>query len=203
MSPSHKDDQLSDKEQEIYNEGFVGRRIRETRKSKGMSIPVVAERAGLSAGLISQVERGLTSPSIRSLRQIGAALEVPVEGFFTPAPEGEGSKGVAVRPGERRLLLLPHQGMYTEVLTLESKGALQAFIANIEPGGGSGPEFDTHEGEEAGLVLAGRLELWVDGEHLLLDEGASFRFSSKLPHRYRNPGSVPTRVHWVITPPIY
>ena len=178
-------------------------RIREVRKAKGISIPVVAERAGLSAGLISQVERGLTSPSIRSLRQIGAALEVPVEIFFTPAPVGEGNSAVAVRPGSRRLLLLPHHGMYTELLTLESKGALQAFIANIEPGGGSGPEFDTHEGEEAGLVLAGRLELWVDGERMLLDEGASFRFSSKLPHRYRNPGSVPTRVHWVITPPIY
>jgi transcriptional regulator with XRE-family HTH domain len=203
MSPSKKDAQSSDNEGEIYDEGFVGSRIRAMRKAKGMSIPVVAERAGLSAGLISQVERGLTSPSIRSLRQIGAALDVPVEGFFTPAPAGEGSRGVVVRPGERRLLLLPHQGMYTEVLTLESKGALQAFIANIEPGGGSGPEFDTHEGEEAGLVLAGRLELWVDDEHLLLDEGASFRFSSKLPHRYRNPGSVPTRVHWVITPPIY
>ena len=132
MSPSKKDSQTSDNKHEIYDEGFVGSRIRATRKAKGMSIPVVAERAGLSAGLISQVERGLTSPSIRSLRQIGAALDVPVEGFFTPAPEGEGSRGVVVRPGERRLLLLPHQGMYTEVLTLESKGALQAAALEIQ-----------------------------------------------------------------------
>lgn len=203
MPDSKKDKQPSENEEGFYDERFVGMRIREVRKAKGISIPVVAERASLSAGLISQVERGLTSPSIRSLRQIGAALEVPVEHFFTPAPEAEGNSAVTVRPGSRRLLLLPHQGMYTELLTLESKGSLQAFIANIEPGGGSGPEFDTHEGEEAGLVLAGRLELWVDGERMLLDEGASFRFSSRLPHRYRNPGSVPTRVHWVITPPIY
>lgn len=208
MPQSKKKQQDADNKPEIYDEQFVGRRIREMRKAKEMSIPMLAERAGLSSGLISQVERGLTSPSIRSLRQIGAALEVPVERFFTPAPElgpqdGGSSSKVAVRPGSRRLLLLPHQGMYTELLTLESTGALQAFIANIEPGGGSGMEFDTHEGEEAGLVLAGRLELWVNDERMLLDEGASFRFSSKLPHRYRNPGSVPTRVHWIITPPIY
>jgi transcriptional regulator with XRE-family HTH domain len=204
MTPSKIHIHHTDNKDESYDALFVGRRIREMRKAKNMSIPVLAERADLSSGLISQVERGLTSPSIRSLRQIGVGLEVPVEQFFTPAPEaGDASGNVVVRPGSRRLLLLPHQGMYTELLTLGSGGALQAFIANIEPGGGSGLEFDTHEGEEAGLVLGGRLELWVGGERLLMDEGASFRFSSKLPHRYRNPGSVPTRVHWIITPPIY
>jgi DNA-binding transcriptional regulator YiaG len=71
MTPSKIHIHHTDNKDESYDALFVGRRIREMRKAKNMSIPVLAERADLSSGLISQVERGLTSPSIRSLRQIG------------------------------------------------------------------------------------------------------------------------------------
>ena len=182
----------------------LGRKMRQIRKSRGLSLQKVAERANLSVGLISQIERGLTSPSIRSLRQLGAALDVPVEQFFTLAePPKAYEEGHIVRPRHRRVLNLTHTGITTELITPDSSGALQMFIANIEPGGGSGPELDVHEGEEAGLVLAGRLELWLGDKHFLLDEGDSFRFSSAVPHRYANPGIMTARIQWVITPPIY
>jgi transcriptional regulator with XRE-family HTH domain len=193
----------SDLGDRVEFEYFLGHQMRQIRKARGLSIPVVAKRAGVSVGLISQIERGLTSPSIRSLRQLATALEVPVVQFFTPANhDGDCSHNI-VRPGQRRMLLLPHIGIHTEVLTSDSSGALQMFIANIEPGGSSGPEFDSHDGEEAGLVLSGRLELWVGDRYFILDEGCSFRFSSRTPHRFANPGPVLARVHWVITPPIY
>ena len=182
----------------------LGRKMRQIRKARGLSLQTVAQRAGLSVGLISQIERGLTSPSIRSLRQLGAALDVPVEQFFTLTEPPEAyEEGHIVRPRHRRVLDLPHTGITIELISPDSSGALQMFIANIEPGGASGPELDVHEGEEAGLVLAGRLELWLGDKHYLLDQGDSFRFSSATPHRYGNPGIMTARIQWVITPPIY
>ena len=56
---------------------------------------------------------------------------------------------------------------------------------------------------EAGIVISGRLELWVDGKHFKLEEGDSFSFSSTSQHRCANPGKEPAKVVWVITPPHY
>lgn len=195
---------LSQAEEAEDADRTLGRKMRQIRKSRGLSLQNVAQRAGLSVGLISQIERGLTSPSIRSLRQLGFALDVPVEQFFSQTePPNAYEEGHIVRPRHRRVLNLSHTGITTELISPDSGGALQMFIANIEPGGTSGPEFDVHEGEEAGLVLAGRLELWLGDKHYLLEEGDSFRFSSQTPHRYGNPGIMTSRIQWVITPPIY
>jgi len=182
---------------------FVGNRIREIRKRQGRSIPNIAKAAGLSNGLISQIERGLTSPSIRSMRQIADALDVSVQQFFTPASDDCDEPSYVVRPSARRFLDLSRNGIYTEITSPAASSGLQTFIANIMPSGHSGHEFDSHKGEEAGLILSGQLELWVGDNHFLLDEGCSFNFPSTTPHRYSNPGLVPTRVHWIITPPIY
>ncbi|MGB6489486.1 MAG: cupin domain-containing protein, partial [Steroidobacteraceae bacterium] len=61
----------------------------------------------------------------------------------------------------------------------------------------------SHAGEEAGVVVRGRLELWVDGQSVVLETGDSFGFESTRPHRYRNPGSEETEIVWAITPPSY
>jgi uncharacterized cupin superfamily protein len=60
-----------------------------------------------------------------------------------------------------------------------------------------------HEGEEMGFILEGRLELIVDNSTYLLEEGDAFFFKSSLPHGYRNPGSIETKVLWVNTPPSF
>lgn len=182
----------------------LGMKMRRIRKLQGLSIQEVAGRAGVSVGLVSQIERGLTSPSIRSLRQLGAALKVPVEQFFnTPQNPQEQEQGYVVRPRERQVLALEHIGMTIELISPKANSKMQMFIANIEPGASSGPELDSHKGEEAGLVLSGQLELWVGDKHFILNEGDTFRFSSKEPHRHANPGSMVTRVHWITTPPVY
>lgn len=184
----------------------LGKKMREVRKAAGLSLQEVAERAELSVGLISQIERGLTSPSIRSLRLLAAALATPVEYFFSrPEEPGEDERTYIVRPRTRRILDLSHRGMTMEIVSPGGKGegALQTFITNLQPGGGSGIELDVHDGEEAGLVLCGQLELWLGDKRFLLSEGDSFRFNSRTPHRYRNPGETLTRVHWTATPVIY
>lgn len=185
-------------------ERSLGMRMRQLRKTLSLSMQTVAERAGLSVGLISQIERGLTSPSIRSLRLMAMAMDLPVERFFTRSETPPGlDVGHVVRPRTRRVLVLEHAGITIQIISPESEGTLQMFLADLEPGSRSGAEMDTHEGEESGLVLAGQLELWLGDKHFHLHEGDSFQFSSRTPHRYANPGETTARVQWVVTPPIY
>ena len=182
----------------------LGLKMRQIRKVRGLSLQSVARKAGVSIGLVSQIERGLTSPSIRSLRQLGAALDVPVERFFGNGEAlEEDDAGIVMHPRNRRVLNLAGKGVSKELLTPSDDGVLELMIVNVEPGGSSGSEFYDHEGEEAGLVLSGKIELWVGERYFLLEEGDSFRFTSHTPHRFANHGEIAAKIVWSVTPPLY
>jgi transcriptional regulator with XRE-family HTH domain len=182
----------------------LGPAIRRLRREKGLTLAHLAERSGLSIGHLSQVERGLSTPTIRQLQAISAAMGAQIGRFFrsaegpTPNPDR-----VVVRAGGRKTLRYDGLGMTDFLLTPGLQGRLELILAELEPGASSGEEPYSHEGEEAGLVVAGELELWVDEERYLLREGDSFAFASTRPHRYRNPGRATTWVVWAVTPPSY
>lgn len=181
---------------------WLGRELRQLRKARGLSLAALGEKAGLSVGLISQIERGLTSPSVRSLRALSHALSVPVSWFFQPdVPQPEEEWGRIVRPQNRRVLNQQQEGIIKELLTPDLLGSLEILLINIDPGGAA--DYHSHKGEEAGLVLAGTLELWLEERRFLLNEGDSFRFKSTQPHRYGNPGDSLTKVLWALNPPYY
>ncbi len=182
----------------------IGARLRTLRKARNISLQRVAEGADLSISLISQIERGLTSPSVRSMRLLASAIGVPTESLFVqPEPPTDEERNYIVRPRTRRVVTLEACGMLLELISPPGASHLQTFIANISPGGGNSTEMDTHPGEEAGLILCGELELWVGDHHFMLREGDNFCFSGSMPHRYVNPGQTMTRVHFSITPPFY
>ncbi len=181
-----------------------GKQLKKLRKGKRLSLQDVAKKANLSASMVSQIERGISSPSLRSMRKLAAAVDVPVEALFKRLHQPAiGECDVIVRPGNRRAVVLEKYGLHLEMICPEGGGMLQTFIANIMPNGGSGPEMDTHQGEEAGLILCGQLELWLGEDHFFLREGDSFRYTASTPHRYLNTGLTITRVHWTISPPFY
>ncbi|QPC42631.1 cupin domain-containing protein [Kaustia mangrovi] len=182
----------------------LGRAIRDIRQARGLSLKDVADGAGVSVGLLSQIERGLSSPSIRALRAVCAVLDVPVHALFeSPAAVIEEDSRRIVRAGDRRSLDFGAKAMVKELLTPDEEGALQVMEVILGPGGGSGEEPYSHEGEEAGVVLRGRMELYVDGTTYRLGEGDAFRFESTLPHMFRNAARSTTRVLWIVTPPVY
>lgn len=188
----------------VFDEQSLGSRLRSVRHDLGLSLQEVARRAKLSIGMISQIERGQTSPTFRSLRLLSNALEMPIESFFNqPHPVDPTDEGVVVRPQNRRTLRLDRKGIVTEYIDPDTRGTMQMMLMTIEPGGGTGRENDQHIGEEGGLVLAGQFELHLDEKRLLLNEGDSFRFPASKAHRFRNPGSIPTRLVWFITPTLY
>ena len=137
------------------------------------------------------------------LQAISTALGVQIGWFF---PQGDAAdpsdRGVVVRKTTRRRLSF-ESGVTDYLLSPNLSGALELLLSEFEPGATNGDEPYTHEGEEAGLVLSGKLELWVGETLFLLKPGDSFSFPSTRPHRYRNPGPDKTSVVWVVTPPSY
>jgi transcriptional regulator with XRE-family HTH domain len=179
-------------------------RLRQARKAQGLRLTDVAKRTGLTIGLISQVERGLTTPSMRSLRQLADALGIQVDELFRQPPAASDREADhIVRKDRRRVLNLERIGMHMEILTPKKTRAVQAFAAYLLPGGISGTEFDAHHGQECGIIVDGQLELWLGKEKYLLGAGDCFSFNSRTPHRYRNPGPTMAYIHWVIAPAIY
>src|SRR5690606_25986461 len=178
--------------------------VRDLRRAKHLSLKQLSEASGLSIGLLSQIERGTSSPSLRSLQAISRAIGVPPLWFFNDGkvPPRE-ERDVIVRRGAGRKLDLPHKKLKKELVTPDLSGALQMLIVHLEPGGSTGGETYSHPGEECGYILEGKLDLWVGERHFHLRRGDSFRFKSELPHRSFNPGKSVTRIVWVTSPPFY
>jgi transcriptional regulator with XRE-family HTH domain len=167
----------------------VGQRIRDLRRTHGFSLETVAAKTALSIGFLSQIERGLSSPSLRVLATIADTLGVGIAALFgTKAGEEGASDGVVIRERERAELNLWRTGISKQLLNpAGADGRLNLFLVHMEPGGSTGDELYTHDGEEAGLVLEGEMTLTVDAETWTLKTGDSFRFASRRPHRFSNP----------------
>lgn len=181
---------------------LVGGQIRELRKVKRMTLQQVADAVGVSVGYLSQIERNQSKLPIGVLRKISDVLGVHISWFFqahNDAPADE--RDVVVRARHRRSMSFTGLGITEELLSPNLSGPLELLLSIIQPGADSGDY--SHGGSEAGLVIAGVLDLWVDGRLYKLAEGDSFAFESTKVHRVVNPGKVATKVVWVITPPHY
>lgn len=176
----------------------LGEAIRLLRRRAGLTIGALAERAQLSTAMVSLLERGRATPSLRTLRLLGLALDVPVSYFFEAREEAVAERYV-VRRGARRLLRLTRSGVLKEALLPAGKGLLEMYELALNPGGASGGDFMQHEGEKAGYVLCGRLRLVLDGTAEVLEPGDTFRFPSSVPHMFDNPGEEVARIIWVTT----
>ena len=181
---------------------LVGREIRSLRKARSLTLAGLAGASGLSIGYLSLLERDRATPSIKALHAVSRALGVTISWFFEANEAPEAERDLVVRRGRRRRLDYS-AGLVDELLSPNLAGALELLSCRFPPGASSGDEPYTHQGEEAGVVIRGRLELWVDGRTVMLEAGDSFGFQSALPHRYRNPGPDETEVIWAITPPSY
>jgi len=183
---------------------LVGQQIRDLRKAKGLTITALADRIDRSVGYVSQIERNLSELSIPDLKRVAEALEVQISWFFHPtAAVPVAERDYIVRRGNRRRLSLTGIGVTEELLSPSLGGASELVLTRMPPRSTTGEEFVTRKAEEAGLVLQGRMELWVAERHFLLEEGDSFCFRPEESHRVANPGDVDCVVVWVITPPVY
>lgn len=179
----------------------IGERLRLRRKLRGLSLKQVAGKAGLSVGMISQVERGLAVPSIKSMRAICDALEMPVIWLFEgPQDQPAEDADIVVRAETRRELSYRDGALRKEILTPDSQPQIQMLRFLMEPGADSGEPYCNAEGGKCGLVLKGMLALELDGRRFVIREGDSFAFPAQSMVRFATLGDQPCEVIWVVAP---
>ena len=183
----------------------MGIRIRHARLTLGLRLQDVAAKAGCSESLLSKIENDRVLPSLTMLHRIAEALQTTVGKLSALLEDARNS--VISRAGERQVVTMDplRKGTGTtmeRLIPYDAAHLLQGNIHIIEAGGGSDGTI-THEGEEVGFVLEGRLELTIGDQTYLLGAEDSFSFRSSMPHGYRNPGPDRTRVLFINTPPSF
>jgi transcriptional regulator with XRE-family HTH domain len=176
----------------------VGSRIRALREAMDYSLRDLAERSGVSAPMLSQVERGETSPTLAVAAKIAAGLELTLSQLLRL---DEGVHVAVSRAGARRAL--ERGGHRFEELTPPLPGqradvSLHTLQAGATTGGPDDPPMHEPGSRETAVVLAGTLVLVVDGTRHELNEGDSVTFDADLPHHFENEGAEPTRFLAVI-----
>lgn len=179
----------------------IGARLRNLRKSRGKTLAELARQVGVSAAHLSLLERDRASPNVKTLHDISRALGVNIIWFFDSATNDSDEVQYIVRQSNR-LHINFASGIVDYKLTPGSAKMIGLLYSTLEPGASSGEPY-THEGEEAGLVISGKLELVIAGKSYLLSAGDSFAFPSTLDHIYRNPSDEPTVMVGAMTPPGY
>jgi len=179
----------------------LGRSLRGLRKARGITLKELAQKIDRSVGFLSQIERGLSEPSMTDLRHIAQAFDVPTSWFFMLEDEDTPAQKFIVRAGARRALGTPEEGIVEELLSPDLGGAFEMFRTVVEPGAAS-TELLKRDTEEAGFIAAGEIEFWIDEEHFHLTAGDSFRFDHKS-HRWHNQSPAQCVIIWVVSPPTY
>jgi transcriptional regulator with XRE-family HTH domain len=186
----------------------VGDRLRVARERVGISQRELARRLGLSASLISQLENGVSQPSVGTLYGIVTELDVSLDeiirGEERPAratvnDRRTDSRPPLVHPGERQSIDLA-SGVRWEELTADTEGDVDFIHATYEVGGASTPDeaLIRHHGREYGYVIAGTLGVQIGFQSYELQAGDSIAFDSTLPHRLFNKGEVPVEAIWFV-----
>jgi XRE family transcriptional regulator, regulator of sulfur utilization len=175
-----------------------GTRIHALREAMGLSLRDLAERSGVSAPMLSQVERQETSPTLAVATKIAAGLDLTLSQLLR-LDEGE-HVAVSRAEGRRRY---ERGGHRFEELTPPLPGQrADVSLHTLEPGASTGGAADPpmHEpgSRETTVVLGGTLALIVDGSRHELHEGDSVTFDADLPHHFENEGEGPTRFLAVI-----
>ena len=174
----------------------LGRKIRDLRQRRGLTVQLLAEASSLSKGFISQVENGRTSPSLATLHDLARALGTSVAYLVV---EEEQVLSV-VRANERQRVRVGGNTSCVEVLSAHPKRNLELLLAELPPGVSAGDKRHFHHGEECMLCLEGRVSI-VCGEHrAVLEAGDSVHYDGRVPHAIENCGPTTARVIIAITP---
>jgi transcriptional regulator with XRE-family HTH domain len=188
--------------------GASASRIRTYRQRRGMSVRKLAETAGLSPSLVSQIERGKSEPSISSLRKLAEALSVSIFYLLDEREESgaaEGGRSIAtrvVRRAERRRVTLPHSGLRYELLCPDVSGRMEAWLGTLEPGAATGDTARGHLSDEFMWIISGSTELEYGDEKLVLEANDSIYLDGTVSHRMRALGEKPLVFLSVLSPPV-
>ncbi|MDX1810215.1 MAG: XRE family transcriptional regulator [Sulfurospirillaceae bacterium] len=169
----------------------IGEKINTLRLKKKLSTKDLAKKAGISAGMLSLLEKGSTQGSVETLRKVAKVLDITLSYLFEE--EDQELIGVdhesfhIVRKDNRKKIFFANPAYTCELLTPDLKGEIEFVLVEL------GPEHIPDEifppcksGEECNLVLQGEIEVQLDDKTYTLYEGDCIRFNPKIPHKINN-----------------
>lgn len=184
------------KEEKMVN---IGNRVKDLRVKKGLTQEELADRAELSKGFISQLERDLTSPSISTLMDILQCLGTDLSDFFTK---------------EKDTQIVFHKKDYFEkidsdlhnktewIIPNAQKNLMEPIRISLDPNGTTYPD-NPHEGEEFGYVLNGSISIHIGNKVLTAKKGESFYFTPDSTHYIEETAGKTATLLWVSSPPSF
>ncbi|MCZ6586862.1 MAG: XRE family transcriptional regulator [Alphaproteobacteria bacterium] len=179
----------------------LGASIRTGRRDAGLKLREVAAATGLSISYLSQIERDLLTPSVDALRRIANAVDISAGALAFAAGSRRGKASVSiVRREARKRVAFADANIAYELLTPDVQGRVSVLALSVPPGAESGAAF-THPGEDIVIVQHGALMVEVGGLWHEILAGDSIRFSSEIPHRWRNGANAPAQALWISSPP--
>ncbi|GAB3394899.1 cupin domain-containing protein [Azotobacter armeniacus] len=177
----------------------VGIRLQSIRKLKGLSQRELAKRAGVTNSTISMIEKNSVSPSISSLKKVLGGIPMSLMEFFSHDLVVETCPPVVYRAAEQAELSRGPLSM--RLVGRDHPDRALAFLSvTYPPGADSGEALLVHQGEEAGILVEGRLELQVGEQLHILESGDSYYLVAGQPHRFRNSFGTPARLISASTP---
>lgn len=177
----------------------IGERIRNLRQLSNLTQEELAERANLTKGFISQIERDLTSISLDSLVQILDALDENIADFFR---ESSGEEKIVYRENDRVDIEKEKIHRFELLVPGSTNRRLEPILVTLRQGQAS-PKERPHEGEEFGIVLRGRVTLRFGKEVLRLKKGECFYLSAEKEHWLENTSSGEAVILWISSPPSF
>ena len=177
----------------------IGEKIKRLRKANNLTQEELANRAYLTKGFISQLERDLTSPSIVTLKGILDVLGEELTDFFRDVKH----ESVLFDKKARVISSASTEQMQVELLVPSAQSRIMdPVLVSLEPDTSTDTHMG-HEGEEFGFLLQGRITLWVDKVAYPMRKGDCFYFASDREHRLQNPGKTTATLIWIVSPPVF
>lgn len=181
------------------SDGFNGQKLRTIRKQRGLTMQQLAEKANVSMGQISQIERGKVIPTLVLFWKLCKVLDVSLNYFFEESQEEEDH--IVIRKNKRKQIHFANSHVVYHSLLPQKRGQLDFLLVEIQPGEVHERELQvSHGGEECGIVQQGQLTVLLGDKRYVLEEGDSIYFQSDIPHRYINEGTEVSISIWAMSP---
>ncbi|MCC6146516.1 MAG: helix-turn-helix transcriptional regulator [Anaerolineaceae bacterium] len=178
-------------------EKMIGLRIKQFREDQGLSMRELGRRTELSVSFLSQVERGLVSISISSLRKIAHALDISILYFL----DDQQDKDLIMRAESRQRIVPPGYSDYIEVLAPNLGNKAEVFLAHMSPGGEYIAQSLKAQTDECLYMVKGALKIELDGKNYQINGGDSICFKGSSLNRFCCVSTEEALWLWVVTPP--
>ena len=183
------------------NEAHIGKKIQYYRKQKEHTLKSLADKAGVTPSLLSQIEKGSANPSINSLKLISTALNVPLFNFFI---EDMPIDKLVVKANQRKIITFnENDEVRYELLSPNLTGDIEFVLMTVKPGCSSSEDLIPHRGEEVAYLEIGQAEILINDKSVFLDTGDSIKIPAYTKHRWINIGSGTLRIVFALTPPTF